>query len=437
MDVIERVAFFSKLERERDVVSLFAYSDSNAWPHIKFLLSLSTLDQDFRVTTNNKRLVFTIHGLKLIFKSLVAYVKLLLYRKKSPLFLGASTGLLTHGGKVYDSYFPYADHNVTDVIYMMNCANLSSMSKYDNYLSSYNLVIENYLCVPVKWLISNFLYLCMFRSTRFVDFSNVVADYLPRATNQYILRGYVNFIAGYYVYRAFFGLLAIKDAYIVSAFSKSDIVAALKYYRIPVIEIQHGIIGRFHVGYNYSVKDPSFPIPDGVDVYNLFWKQDLLSGGYFSSDQVRVVGRLKYNLLDSFTKPYASYIVFTGQASCFEAIAKFLCEANPELVENNFHLIYKPHPKENPQELAWLREQIHQCSNVSIYEGCTTTEQLISQAIAHISIYSSCHFDAIHFLKKSFIFDVIEKNPMDCYLEHFAEMLIKVKTIGEVIGKLR
>jgi hypothetical protein len=437
MDVIERVEFFSKLEKECDVVSLFRYSDSNAWPHIKFLLSLSTLDQNIRVTTDNTRLIFKIEGLKYIFKSLMSYMRLLMCRKKLSIFLGASTGLLTHNGEVYDSYFPYADHKVTDVIYMINCANLPSMKKYDDYLARHNIVIENYLCAPIKWLLSKFLYLCIFRSTRFVDFSNVVADYLPRATNQYILRGYANFIAGYYVYRAFFGLLAIKDAYIVSAFSKSDMVAALKHYRIPVVEIQHGIIGRFHVGYNYSVKAVGLPTPDKVDVYNEFWRQDLLSGGYFSNDQVRVVGRLKYDLMDSFIKPYERYIVFTGQASCFEAVAKFLCEADEQLVVNNLHLIYKPHPKESPQELAWLQEQINECSNVSIYEGAATTEQLISQAVAHISIYSSCHFDAIHFLKQTFIFDVVEKNLMDCYAENFAEMLIKVKTIGDVIRSLR
>jgi hypothetical protein len=419
------------------VVELFRYLDTNAWPHIKNFISLSMLDSKIRLESGNSGYVFKSAGIRIVIKSIISYLKILFDRQKRPVYMGATTGLLKHNGEIYDAYFPYAEYTTTTVSYMLNCGNLPSLSGYDVYLKKNNIVIENYLCAPIKLILSMLVYVFISRSKRFEKYSQHLARHCPSISNDTLLKAYANFVAGYHVYKAFFRFLAISDAYVVSAYTKSDIVAALKHFKIPVTEIQHGIIGRFHPGYNYSVKSSCLPIPDRIDVYNEFWKQDLRAGGYFTEGQIRIVGRVKYKILDNFTKPYDRYIVFTGQASYFDEIAKFLRDSNETLTKHECYLIYKPHPKETPAELVRLKLQTRGCSNVLIYEGTATAEQIISQAFAHVSIFSACHFDAIHFLNQSFIFDILENNFMNCYADHFEKTLVKIKSIEEIFRRVQ
>lgn len=436
MNVFDNKMFFESLEKNFNVVEIFRYAGTNAWPYIKNRISFSLIDKNIRLETGNKKNFMTQFSVWTISHSLKSYVQLLLNRKKKFLFLGASTGLFTLNGKVYDSYFPYADTEPNDVIYMFNCGNLAQLSVYKGYLAEHNIVIENYLCAPLRMVLGKIVFICLSGSQRFQKFSQYASSYNQEITEKIISEAYANFVVGFHVYKIFFKLLKIKSAYIVSAYTKADIVAALKHNGINVIEIQHGLIGRYHPGYNYSVKDCTLPTPDQVDVYNRFWKEDLIAGGYFSDAQIRVVGRLKYNLLTDFSKPFDNYMVFTGQAAFFDSIINFFYESNRALAEKNIYLLYKPHPKETLEELLWLKKQTAQLPNIVIYQGSETTEQLISQAMAHISLFSACHFDAIHFLGKTFVLDIVENNFMSSYANDFKKEIVPITHIDQVIANL-
>jgi len=436
MKTIEKLEFFKALECELPVAEIFRHMETNAWPFIKNYLSFTLADRNVRLASTNRRDVFTWVGLRVSFLSLKAYVKLALSKKKKTLYLGASTGLFSHNAVVYDAHFPYTEKDITSVMYMLSCGSLSSLMGREKFLLENQAVIENYLCAPIKWLLAHIIFQLIYRTKRFDRFSKNKWMPVKEVSTKSIVYAYARFVAGFNVYKALFKFLPIKDCYVVSAYTKADVVAALKHYNVHVIEIQHGIIGRYHHGYNYHVKDVSFPIPDEVLVYNQFWKADLVAGGCFAEEKIRIFERFKYRLLHTSDSLYGKYIIFTGQAAFLDLVAKFFVDSNDCLRANNIHMLYKAHPKETPDELGSFRRRIDGFSNVSVYSGKETTEQLISQALAHVSIYSACHFDAIHFLKKTFIFDVMEDNYMSSYERNFNTVIFKIKTVDAILKVL-
>lgn len=427
--------FLYKLESDSNLLSIFNYKGTSAWVSVKNYINFKLLG-NVRLESFNKKDIFTFNGITIILYSIKHYFIALFNRKEKNLFLGATTGLFTYKNQIKDSYFPEYDFSPKNCIYMLNNGNLSSFMKYKKYFLEHHIVIENYLIAPLKKVIGSIISL-------FVD-KNIFSDFVIKVeelssnnfTEKEIQKNYCNFIAGYTLYRLLFKMLKIKQAYIVSAYTKSDIVAALQSLDIKVIEIQHGIIGKKHTGYNYQVSNIDLPTPDIVNVYNQFWKDDLLNGNYFTDKQINIVGKLKYNLASSKSLENNAYIVFTGQAVFSDKLFLFMVDANDFLVENNIILYYLPHPKETKKEIDFFKKKVKASNNIIVYDGNETTEQLIKHSIAHISIYSACHFDAIHFLNITYILDIFEDNYMNDYIKWFPEKFIKIQRLVELNDKI-
>jgi len=249
-----------------------------------------------------------------------------------------------------------------------------------------------------------------------------------------LLSKYAEFIAGYKLYKLFFKFLKIEKAYVVSASTKSDIVAALKSLNIEVIEIQHGIVGKLHRGYNFNIdKNDLLPVADRIDVYNKFWKDEIINAGYFSANQINIVGRLKYDIVKSNIEALNfKYIIFTGQGAFFEEIIKFFDEADNWLVQKDIKMYYKSHPRELKSEIDFLKKSMKKLDACFFYDGTNTTEELIKSSVAHISVFSSCHFDAVYYKNKTYVLDVMKDNIMHYYAEHSSKNFIKIKAIEEV-----
>jgi hypothetical protein len=213
---------------------------------------------------------------------------------------------------------------------------------------------------------------------------------------------------------------SIKKAYIVSAYSYSEICAVLKERGVEIIELQHGLIGPEHEGYNYAVRDKRLPTPDAVNVYNDFWKQELVDAGYYPQERIQVTGRLKYRLIRHNLYFERQFIVFTGQGIFLDEIIRFLAEGARNIAAKNIDIdiLYLPHPNEGELEREKMRTALRNYANIKIgHSDDMTTEEFIYYSLAHISIYSSCHFDALFFKNKSFVFDVMENNLMNYYME--------------------
>ena len=425
-----------EIELEKDVVSLFKYKNTSAWISIKELLTVSMYDKNIRIGTETKKGIMSIRGLVTIINSLKAYIGHIKEKERKNIFLGASTGLFLNCGKVLDSYFPYYDMENKDAIYMFNCGNLNELVKYKEYTKENRVVIENYLLVILKKLLSKLIIKKISKQKKETIelFSRDIQLYGLEVNSMMLLSKYAEFIAGYKLYKLFFKFLKIEKAYVVSASTKSDMVAALKSLNIEVIEIQHGIVGKLHRGYNFNIdKNDLLPVADRIDVYNKFWKDEIINAGYFSANQINIVGRLKYDIVKSNIEALNfKYIIFTGQGAFFEEIIKFFDEADNWLVQKDIKMYYKSHPRELKSEIDFLKKSMKKLNACFFYDGTNTTEELIKSSVAHISVFSSCHFDAVYYKNKTYVLDVMKDNIMHYYAEHSSKNFIKIKAIEEV-----
>lgn len=428
------------IETEGNVLQTFSYDDTTSWIDIKNKLTTSMYSKKVRLPTENKNAVFSLFSLSLISKSIVNYVKYSLVSARKDVFLGASTGVFLHKSSTLDSYFPYYDASPDDVIYMLNCGNLVKFREFESYLDENSIVIENYLISPLKLMGSIIVSLIVFvtKYRKFKNFSLVCMRHGVQINVRDIVVIHSKFIVGYHLYKLFFGVLKIKNAYIISPTTKSDMCAALQSLSVRVKEIQHGVVGEMHRGYNFKLKsDHRLPVADEINVYNQFWKDEIVSAGYYPPESINIVGRLRYDLVNKdIQNNIGRYVVFTGQGAFLNEIVEFISGSADALDSGGLIMVYKPHPRETKAEIDFVKINTNKYDNVIVYEGELTTEQLIVLSVAHVSIFSSCHFDAIHFKNKSYVLDVMEDNIMKYYASRYPKKFVLCSSVEDLIADL-
>jgi len=428
------ISTLAQIEKKLNVCDFFQYKDSTSWISVKNLLTTNLYTNDIRIKTRSKKDIFSSKGIYVTFLSF-KHILHIFRTRKTTLFLGASTGLFSHNDKTLDAYFPYYDQKEEDVIYAINCGNITQLIKNINYVKNNHLIVENYIFGSLKKLLSKLFILLKTKTTHYENFCIFLKKYDIYINDKKIKQSHYDFIAGYHIYRIFFKILSIKKAYIVSPTTKSDICAALKSLNIEIIEIQHGVVGKLHRGYNYNFKpNKLLPVPNKINVYNQFWADEIISAGYFTSEQINIVGRLKYDIVNEIKFiENNNYIIFTGQGAYIKDVVKLFIQSVKLLEDHKLKLIYKPHPRELPSELEFISEEIKPYKNLELYNGAYSTEVLIKNCFAHISIFSSCHFDAIYYNNRTYVFDIMDNNIMNYYNVTHREQFIKVKNIEEVI----
>jgi hypothetical protein len=370
---------------------------------------------------------------------LYKHLKHIFYRKEKTLFIGAGSGLFSHENEVLDSYFPYKDLNYDEVIYFLSADYSKRLYSYKDFLKRNNVIIYSFVFSPFKTILSKIgYYLNKNRILKFINFFNLLRLKEVDVKISVLIKAHIKFIAGNLLYSVILWPLKISKVYVVSSYSNSDIIAVLKRRGIVVIEIQHGVVGETHRGYNYKVKKQNFPTPNKVYVYNDFWKKELLNAGYYSEEQIYIYGRLKYDLLAEDQAPVSEkYFVFTGQNCYSSEVVRFLIASDSLLIEQGIKLYYIPHPNETDKSLSDISNSLKNCYSVKIISNKNyTTEQYIFNSLAHISLFSSCHFDAIHYKGATFVANIIENNPMMFYVNSSPECFVKIKTIEEILAKI-
>lgn len=132
-----------------------------------------------------------------------------------------------------------------------------------------------------------------------------------------------------------------------------------------------------------------------------------------------------------FSRPY---IVFTGQGILKDEVCDFLRDYGCYGI--NIQLLYIPHPTESEEYLADIKNATSQFDNIDIISsGNFSTEALIMNSVAHVSIYSSCHFDSVHYLGKTYVFDALPENIMHYYAKRAPEKFVLIKSYADLIAQ--
>jgi hypothetical protein len=210
------------------------------------------------------------------------------------------------------------------------------------------------------------------------------------------------FLAGKALYRRL--LMRIQPSFLLVADpGEHASVAAAKELGVTAVELQHGgTTDRFHSGYcwtGYGIPHrPTMPIPDRLYLYGEHTRREIDRHGFWGSS-VRVVGCPRvdqYRTRRSEPAQDGPKVLLTTGASIAETIAfmgEFL-RASRDVP--GLELWVKLHPIYERSPHAYL-EAFRGDARVQVLSGSQdpSTFELLSRASIHVSVSSSCHYDAL------------------------------------------
>lgn len=438
------LAVLRELESSHHIVDRLEIFGSSSWVLLKNFIFERSLDH--LVSSKVARIPsLSWMMIRLIGIGLYNYLVQILHIKPRNLFVGAGSGVFLYKGELLDSYLPSELSSslgtpTEDTIYMLSANHVDVMWEQRGYLQRHRAIVYSFLIAPLRLVLGRLLSCFLPLNRRLVmaahEISSRVGDIGLIITPQEILRLHARFCVGYLLYRLLLLPFRINRAFVVSAYSNSELCAVLRRIGVEIIEVQHGLIGPTHRGYNYATQNSLLPAPNKVMVYDTFWQDELLAAGYFSRNQIIIGQRLKYLLAEQEVSPFDfPYVVLTGQGILKEQIAHFVADFARS--KSHLHLVYIPHPTEDLEYIKSIKTSTEGHPRIHIIENRkTTTERLIMDSVAHLSIYSSCHFDAIHYKGRTFLLDILDNNLMYYYARLYPDTVVLVKDSFELINFL-
>ncbi|SFG17554.1 hypothetical protein SAMN04488063_1663 [Halopelagius inordinatus] len=190
----------------------------------------------------------------------------------------------------------------------------------------------------------------------------------------------------------------------VVSYGKESFIEACDAYDVPVVELQHGTINQYHMGYSFRGERTKRTFPDYFFSFGSFWtgsvelplpKSHIFDIGYpYLEGQFR-----KY----SGVEPTGS-IIFISQGSIGERLSKFALEVN-ELVGAEREVVYKLHPGEYDRwrdEYPWLVD-----SDITVVdEERPSLYRLFAEAAVQVGVYSTAVYEGMIFELQTYLVDL-------------------------------
>jgi len=225
-----------------------------------------------------------------------------------------------------------------------------------------------------------------------------------------------------------------KAIVLVTSYGKEDLIESAKSLGIPVIELQHGVIHRYHTGYSFpGKKHRKTTFPDWLFTFGDYWSKSVeytidenhvVSTGFpYIDDEKRTISNVKRK----------KQILVLSQWTIGTDLSKFTAELSK--VENlNYNIVYKLHPLEYQgweEKYPWLVdadvEVIHD-SKKSLY-------RLFAESEIQIGVYSTTIFEGLAFGLKTYILDMHGAE----YTEQLIEegVALKVTSVDDLVKQIR
>lgn len=198
---------------------------------------------------------------------------------------------------------------------------------------------------------------------------------------------------------------------------------------IPTIELQHGTIGEYHIGYKYKEKKKAIlSFPKYLFVWGEFWKKNLALPLYSNS---KVVGfpYLEKRIKDYNTKR-KNILIISQWTIGFELLEKINSIAEKI---SDFNFLFKLHPNE-VNTIDEYKNNIT-TKNITIVDPKADLYDLFNLCQAQIGVYSTALLEGLAFKLETFII------PLEGY-QVFNELIaLKVMCLvedeNEIISSLK
>ncbi len=226
------------------------------------------------------------------------------------------------------------------------------------------------------------------------------------------------------IYRALLDKVRPKLAIVVCSYGKETFIETCKSLGIPVVELQHGVISPYHLGYSFpGPKRIKRTFPDYLFAFGGFWRG---AAEYpIGKERIYSVG---YPYLEDEAKRYIGVkkkdqVVFISQGTIGKAMSRFAVRLR---ARSNFPLeiVYKLHPGEYGRwrkEYPWLAE-----ADVRVIDNENTPlYQLLAESKVQVGVNSTAIFEGLNFGLRTFLLDLPGVEYMDYLVSNGTVLVVK------------
>lgn len=225
-----------------------------------------------------------------------------------------------------------------------------------------------------------------------------------------------DFKASYILYAKLFKKIRPKQIYIVVSYEYPSLVKAAKDFGVEVIELQHGAISKYHLGYSYGLVRSIDYFPDKFLAWNEFWKN--INALPLAKEDISIYP-FKYQINTIRNYKYINQIknqvVVISQGTITDQLAKIILDNFDFFKDKNIK--YKLHPGEytsykRSYHLTQLlkKENIELVKNNNIYDLFASSEY-------QVGAYSTAIFEGIEFGLKTILCSTMFSEYMEELIE--------------------
>ncbi len=231
-----------------------------------------------------------------------------------------------------------------------------------------------------------------------------------------------------------------KYLFITSSYTKHNnlLTYLAQKQNITVIELQHGIISPYHIGYNTLHKKQTLGIPDKIILFGNYWRKNINIPIENKNIHISGFDNLITNLnkfSTSNTDINTKEILIISQWTITDKIIKFSNELLNLINKKKYRLRIRFHPAEyknwqkNYPELIDSNIIINNNNEQGLYQNIVNSEFVIG-------CYSTALYEAVAFNKKIFVLAIngLELHVEDLYMNNYA---IKIKNAKEFIEAIK
>ncbi len=235
-----------------------------------------------------------------------------------------------------------------------------------------------------------------------------------------IKMGINSFFFQYYCYMKIFNRCKFQKALFTMHYHNEGFLLACKKNNIHTIELQHGLISTKDIFYVFPEKFKEIReralMPNEIWCYGEYWRNILLSGYEWDKSQIKVFGDYIYRDISApSTSINSNYILITTQTFLHSYFTEYVKNLHQYLQQNKYDIkiIVKIHPNEKADRYSELKK----LQLVSIVTS--HLDYWLKHCEYHITIYSTCVFDALIYNKPSYCLYYEEFKD---YLEEFNQL---------------
>ena len=196
-----------------------------------------------------------------------------------------------------------------------------------------------------------------------------------------------------FAFRSFLLKRNVKYAFVVCGHNKEPFIEACRELSVPVTEIQHGIIGRGHTGYDFKNWDK---VPYFSDRFLAFGRSWPKTCHFPKNVKIEVAGdwwlmkKREVSLANIQRDP--ALLLVLSQATVSNLLREVVCEFLS--VNTEYSVIWRPHPNEYPEEVEKFFRDSEFGHRLRLDSKTGLVEQACQSSVA-IGVYTTALLEAI------------------------------------------